>query len=131
MFNIFQTGEVKNFSWNTKGNIQEGRKHLGDEMPVLMERLLQYSLRNELADRFRDEKFVPITGEMVLTVEEDLECSGHPITGDSVWNYEEGFLTGVITAYTEKEYVVKEVDCWASGSHVCRFEAMIDQQAKV
>uniref|UniRef100_UPI000B2D32D4 hypothetical protein n=1 Tax=Clostridium sp. NkU-1 TaxID=1095009 RepID=UPI000B2D32D4 len=45
MFNTFQTGEESNFSWNMIGNIAEGRKNLGEEMPVMMYRLFQYSLR--------------------------------------------------------------------------------------
>ncbi|GLC82387.1 V4R domain-containing protein [Lacrimispora brassicae] len=181
MFNIFHTGEEKDFSWDTIGNIAEGRKNLGEEMPVMMYRLFQYSLRSELSGRFGDEaardlfqkagklsgrefalhlldltlplndflaslqkslevhkigilrfeKFDPHTGEVVLTVGEDLDCSGLPVTGDYVCNYDEGFLAGVLKEYTGKEYVVKEVDCWASGSRVCRFEARIDHQAKV
>ncbi len=181
MLHFIQTGEEKEFSWNTIGNIPKGRKNLGEEMPVMMYRLLQYSLRSELTRNFGDamtrdlfrsagkisgkefalhmlditlpfndfiaslqqslevhkigilriEKFDPDTGEAVLTVGEDLDCSGLPVTGDHVCNYDEGFLAGVLKEYTGKEYVVKEVDCWASGSRVCRFEARVNDQAKV
>ncbi|MDR2021776.1 MAG: hypothetical protein LBQ71_00615 [Hungatella sp.] len=79
----------------------------------------------------RIEKFDPHTGDVVLTVGEDLDCSGLPVTGDQVCNYDEGFLSGVLKEYTGKEYVVKEVDCWASDSRVCRFEASIDHRTKV
>jgi len=68
---------------------------------------------------------------VVLTVEEDLDCSGLPVTGDQVCNYDEGFLSCVLKEYMGKDYLVKEVDCWASGVRVCRFEANVDQQAKV
>ena len=76
----------------------------------------------------RVEKFDPDTGEAVLTVGEDLDCSGLPITGETVCNYDEGFLAGVLKVYTQKEYVVTEVDCWATGSRVCRFEASVKSQ---
>lgn len=55
MFNTFQTGEESNFSWNMIGNIAEGRKNLGEEMPVMMYRLFQYSLRSELSRRLGGE----------------------------------------------------------------------------
>ena len=57
--------------------------------------------------------------------EEDLDCSSLPITGETVCNYDEGFLAGILKVYTKKEYVVTEVDCWATGSRVCRFEASV------
>ena len=181
MFNNFHIGEEKDFSWSMIGNIAEGRRNLGEGMPVMMYRLFQYSLRSELSRRFsedtvrelfrragelsgrefalhmldltlpfndflaslqnslevhkvgilRIEKFDPRTGDIVLTVGEDLDCSGIPVTGDQVCNYDEGFLSGVLREYTGKDYLVKEVDCWASGARVCRFEANVDQQAKV
>ena len=59
------------------------------------------------------------------TVGEDLDCSGLPVTGETVCNYDEGFLAGILKVYTKKDYVVTEVDCWATGSRVCRFEANV------
>lgn len=79
----------------------------------------------------RIEQFDSQTGEAVLTVGEDLECSGMPITGETVCNYDEGFLAGILTAYTKKEYVVTEIDCWATGSRVCRFRAIVRQAGEV
>ncbi|MFC1834968.1 V4R domain-containing protein [Thermodesulfobacteriota bacterium] len=61
--------------------------------------------------------------ELVLTVMEDLDCSGLPVLGETVCDYDEGLLAGILGTYTGREFVVKEVDCWASGSRVCRFEA--------
>ena len=34
----------------------------------------------------------------------------------------EGFISGLLSAHTGKEFSVKEVDCWCSGDRVCRFE---------
>jgi uncharacterized protein len=59
----------------------------------------------------------------VLTVAEDLDCSGLPVTGETVCDYDEGFIGGILEAYTGKEFNVKEIDCWASGGTVCRFSA--------
>ena len=60
-----------------------------------------------------------------LTVSEDLDCSGLPIFGDSVCDYDEGFIAGILDAYTGKEFVVREVDCWATGDRTCRFTARL------
>ncbi len=73
----------------------------------------------------RIESFDFATGHAFLTIGEDLDCSGLPITGETVCHYDEGFLAGVLKTYTQKPYVVTEVDCWATGSRVCRFEATI------
>lgn len=58
----------------------------------------------------------------VLTVSEDLECSGLPIFGESVCDYDEGFIAGILEQYTGKKFLAKEVDCWATGGRTCRFE---------
>ncbi|MFC1764745.1 V4R domain-containing protein [Planctomycetota bacterium] len=60
-----------------------------------------------------------------LTVAEDLDCSGLPITDETVCHYDEGFIAGIFQAYTGKPFIAKEVDCWASGDRVCRFEASL------
>lgn len=60
-------------------------------------------------------------GSFTLTVGEDLDCSGLPVTGEVVCNYDEGFIAGVLEAYFKKKFLVREVDCWASGAKVCRF----------
>ncbi|MFH0726610.1 MAG: V4R domain-containing protein [Pseudomonadota bacterium] len=58
-----------------------------------------------------------------LTVAEDLDCSGLPMTDEVVCQYDEGFIAGLLEAYTGKPFFVKEIDCWASGDRVCRFDA--------
>ncbi len=61
--------------------------------------------------------------KFVLTVSEDLDCSGLPVSGETVCDYDEGFIAGILNEYTQIEFDVKEVDCWASGGRVCRFTA--------
>ena len=65
-------------------------------------------------------------GEFVITVHEDLDCSGLPATGELVCRYDEGFLAGILEMYTGKRFQVREVECWASGSRVCRFKGNTD-----
>ena len=178
MFNLFPQEDENQFTWDSIGDVIDGRQNLGEEMPVFVYRLLQFTLKDELARRYgneatvdifrkagelagkefanhlldlslpfnefvshlqkvleeskigilRLERFDPATGEATLTVGEDLDCSGLPITGETVCNYDEGFLAGVLKVYTKRNYVVTEVDCWATGSRVCRFEAKVKDQ---
>lgn len=175
MFQLFPEEDVNKFTWDSIGDVIDGRRNLGESMPVFVYRLLQFTLKDELARRYgneetvdifrkagelagkefaahllnldlpfnefvshlqsvledskigilRVEKFDTETGRAVLTVGEDLDCSGLPITGETVCNYDEGFLAGVLKMYTKKDYVVTEVDCWATGSRVCRFQAEV------
>ena len=60
---------------------------------------------------------------LVLSVEEDLDCSGLPELDYEVCKYDEGFIAGIMESQTGKEFIVKEVDCWCTGDRTCRFEA--------
>ena len=57
-----------------------------------------------------------------LTVAEDLDCSGLPMCEEQICTYDEGFIQGLLSAHTGKNFLVKEVDCWCSGDRVCRFD---------
>lgn len=59
----------------------------------------------------------------VLTVDEDLDCSGLPDTSDVICVYDEGFIQGILQAFTGKNFQVREVDCWCTGDRTCRFTA--------
>jgi len=154
------------------GDIELGRPNLGQDAPVLVYRLMQYSLhdvfvaeygeavakelfyqagkaagekfcrnflnvnldmnafvtelKNKLIEMkigvLRIEELDPDNLHVVVSIAEDLACSGLPITGDTVCNYDEGFLAGVFKVYTGKDLKVREVDCWANGARVCRFK---------
>lgn len=160
------------FSWEKLGNIPEGRGDLGEEVPVLVYRLMEYCMNHVLAAEYgveqanelfrkagylagnefaknvldlslelnafvahlqqvlkdlkigilRIEAIEDNADSIILTVAQDLDCSGLPPTGEVVCNYDEGFLSGVLEAYTNKPYQVREIDCWASGDRVCRFQ---------
>ena len=170
--NIFlKNKRHEEFTWERLGNIKEGRGDLGEDMPVLVYRLMQYTMLDVLSkahgleqaneyfrqagflagrtfaenaldlkldfDAFiahlqevlqnlkigilRMETFDSSTGNFVLTVAQDLDCSGLPVTNENVCIYDEGFIAGILKAYTGNDYDVREVDCWANGDRVCRF----------
>lgn len=172
MENIFKDATQKSFEWGNLGDIKNGRGDLGEDMPVIVYRLMQYTLLDVMSKEFgltkaneffraagylagtefaknvlnlelefddfishlqealktlkigilRMEAFEQETGEIVLTVGQDLDCSGLPITNENVCVYDEGFISGILEKYTGKKYDVREIDCWASGDRVCRFK---------
>ncbi len=63
-------------------------------------------------------------GEFVLTVSEDLDCSGLPELHYEICVYDEGFIAGLMESFTGKKFKVKEVDCWCTGDRTCRFTAV-------
>lgn len=69
----------------------------------------------------RVEKSDPENLKFTVTVSEDLDCSGLPIKGVTVCDYDEGFIEGIFNVYTGRNFLVKEVDCWTTGERTCRF----------
>jgi len=57
----------------------------------------------------------------ILTVSEDLDCSGLPYSGVAFCDYDEGFISGIMQTYTNLNFKVKEIDCWGTGERTCRF----------
>jgi uncharacterized protein len=164
------------FTWEDLGDISLGRPNLGGEVPVLVYRLAQYTMREAIRQRYgedmagtllreagwiagrefckntlnrmldfnafvaqlqdtlktqkigilRIEKADLETLSLVLTVSEDLDCSGLPVYGATVCDYDEGFIAGILHAYTGKHFTAVEVDCWATGDRTCRFEVNQD-----
>jgi len=161
--------------WDTLSDIKTGRGELGEEIPVLIYRLLQYTMldvlskahgREQANEYFRQagalagsgfaknlldlradfntfvanlqksledlkigilrtEAYDPDSGSIVLTVGQDLDCSGLSNTNETVCNYDEGFIAGILEEYTGQKYDVREVDCWANGDTVCRFNVTV------
>lgn len=83
---------------------------------------LQRVLKEQAIGILRIEKADLENMNFLLTVAEDLDCSGLPSTGEVVCQYDEGFIAGIMEAYTGKVFSAKEIDCWASGERVCRFD---------
>jgi predicted hydrocarbon binding protein len=86
---------------------------------------LQKALQDLKIGILRIEEFNAENGEIVLTVDQDLDCSGLPITNENVCSYDEGFIAGILEVYTGQKYYVREVDCWASGARTCRFRGIV------
>ena len=161
------------FSWSDLGDIEEGRPNLGGTTSVTVYRLMQYTMRDVLIQRYdpqtageiffesgrqagkefcanllgRDLDFPAFVAQLqgmlkelgvgvlrleetdleklrlTLAVYEDLDCSGLTNTDETVCDYDEGFIAGILETYTGKPFQVKEVDCWANGGRTCRFQA--------
>ena len=162
------------FTWDIIGDLQEGRPNMGEQVNLVLYRLMQYTFRDvaeqelgtercdklfyeagELAGKYFFEQYLkefkdlPLnafiaelqrimkelgigilrieqanveSGSFVLTVAEDLDCSGLPDIGLEVCNYDEGFIAGIFYKFTGIEFRAKEIDCWCSGDRTCRFE---------
>lgn len=82
---------------------------------------LQRTLKDLNIGIFRVESMQEEQGSFVVTVAEDLDCSGIPVCSEQICTYDEGFLSAVFEAQTGRQYRVKEVDCWGTGDRVCRF----------
>ncbi len=83
----------------------------------------QSSLREMGVGILRFEESDLKNGRLVITVSEDLDCSGRPETGVEVCTFDQGFIAGLLKGFTGKEFNVKEVDCWCTGGKTCRFLA--------
>lgn len=71
----------------------------------------------------RIEKADMDTGSFVLTVSEDLDCSGLPEIDTEICIYDEGFIAELMESFTGSNFKVKEIDCWCTGDRTCRFTA--------
>lgn len=178
MKNVFLEDSHHVFTWEKLGNIKEGREELGEEVPVIVYRLLEYCMNHVLAEEYgkdrADELFrkagflagsqfaqnvLKLDADMdafvaglqktlkqlkigilrieeleddgeniVLTVAQDLDCSGLPPSGELICNYDEGFLAGILEAYTKVPYEVREIDCWSNGARICRFRCHAERE---
>ena len=84
----------------------------------LQETLLEYRIGILRVEKVDLEK-----GTLVLTISEDLDCSGLPELDYETCVYDEGFLSGLLENFTGKEFKVEEIDCWCTGDRTCRFRA--------
>ncbi len=83
---------------------------------------LQRVLKEQAIGILRIEKADMVNMTFTMTVAEDLDCSGLPCTEEVVCKYDEGFIAGVLEAYTGKTFRAREIDCWSNGDRVCRFD---------
>jgi len=92
------------------------------ELPEFLSELKKVLIEQKIGI-LRIEKMDLENMEFILTVAEDLDCSGLPFADTTVCNFDEGFIAGILKVYTGKDFNVKEVDCWGTGDRVCRFLA--------
>jgi len=86
-------------------------------------RLLQSTFKEMGIGIVRVEQADLHKGSFVITVSEDLDCSGLPELDYEICIYDEGFIAGLLESFTGRRFVVKEVDCWCTGDRTCRFTA--------
>jgi hypothetical protein len=72
---------------------------------------LQAALQQMGIGILRVEKSDLQAGSLVLTISEDLDCSGLPELDFEICTYDEGFIAGILESYTGMPFKVKEVDC--------------------
>jgi predicted hydrocarbon binding protein len=92
-------------------------------------RTLQKILRDLGVGIMRVESADEEKGSFVITMSEDLDCSGLPELDYEVCVYDEGFIAGLMESFTGKKFKVKEVDCWCTGDRTCRFTAQAEEEA--
>jgi len=86
---------------------------------------LHSELNNLSVGILKIENFDKENFKLLLTISEDLDCSGIPATGKTECAYDEGFLEGIFEEYTGKEIIVREIDCWSTGDKTCRFSVNV------
>lgn len=88
-------------------------------------RELTLTLREWGIGILRMEKLDLEHGEIILTMSEDLDCSGLPEIDTEICVYDEGFFCGLLESFTGLNFKVKEIDCWCTGDRTCRFRAEV------
>jgi len=161
------------FFWDLLGDVNEGRKNLGKDVDVEIYRLMQFTFRDVIEEKYGSEAadeifyaagrkagiafyqhyinpadtiedFVRKTqevlkekkigilrieealldeGQITLTVDEDLDCSGLPELDYEICTYDEGFVAALLEGFTQTKWSAKEIDCWCTGARTCRFKA--------
>jgi predicted hydrocarbon binding protein len=69
------------------------------------------------------EKADLVEGKFILTIAEDLDCSGLPEKDYEICVYDEGFIAALLESFSGQKFKVKEIDCWCTGDRTCRFKA--------
>jgi len=59
--------------------------------------------------------------KIIIDVYECIICSGLPSLGKPVCDFMRGFFSATVSHILKREVIVKEVECWATGSNKCRF----------
>lgn len=106
----------RTFSQNLIGPVTDVNEYL---------RKLQVTVREYGIGILRIEEVSPDASRLVLTVEEDLDCSGLPELDFETCKFDEGFISGLLEFFNGRTYRVTEVGCWCTGERACRFVAEV------
>ncbi len=113
---FYEAGKLagKEFYQNIIGSI--------DDFDVFVKQL-QETLLEMMIGILRIEKADLDSGLIILTISEDLDCSGLPELSYEICKYDEGFISGLLEMFSGHRFEVKEIDCWCTGDRTCRFTA--------
>ncbi len=164
-------------NWELLGDLSDGRPNLGDKVSLDLYRLMQFTLRDVLEEKYGAEEtdrifydagkkagfefykahIEPVAdvgefvqkcqsvlkdkgigilkieeaaleeGRVVLTIDEDLDCSGLPELDYETCIYDEGFISSLFEGFTKTHWDAKEIDCWCTGARTCRFRVTEDK----
>jgi predicted hydrocarbon binding protein len=159
------------FKWETLGQIQENRPDVGTDVPVIIFRLYDYTLRDSLikhldvhkanhilkeagfnagveffnnviavtestGDFYTDfansykyyklgvlayENFSEDRKNLHVLISQDLNSSGIAHVAETICEWDEGFICGVLTSHFKSNFKVEEIECWGTGHAFCRF----------
>ena len=84
-------------------------------------RKTQQVLREKRIGVLRIEELGTDMERVVLTVDEDLDCSGLPELDYETCIYDEGFISALFQSFTGRPWKAEEIDCWCTGARTCRF----------
>ncbi|MFP4030647.1 MAG: V4R domain-containing protein [Desulfococcaceae bacterium] len=95
-------------------------------LPAFLDRLRDL-FREMGVGILRVEEVDEAAGRLILTISEDLDCSGLPELDYEACIYDEGFIAGLLAAFSGRRFRVREVDCWCTGDRTCRFVAEAEE----
>lgn len=102
---------------------EEFYKHFIDPVSTVDEFVskTQEVLKNKAIGILRVEEALLDQGKVMLTIDEDLDCSGLPELDYETCVYDEGFVSALFEGFTKSPWKAKEIDCWCTGARTCRF----------
>lgn len=98
---------------------------------ILKEEKKDFNLFDEIKDLlekckiglFEVKQYDEHTKTFLFVVNEDLDCSGLPIDGETKCAFDEGLISGILSSYFNTEFETKEIGCWATGEKSCIFRS--------
>jgi len=67
------------------------------------------------------EEALPERGRVMLTIDEDLDCSGLTKLDCETDIYDDCLVSALFKRFTPESSWAKEINCWCTGARTCRF----------